>query len=318
MYTSRGCVRSFSSLRFPSLLLLLLNHLARISTRNPTTMATETGFKRIPAELRNQIYEDFIPTCAEHRFIKLDKLDQAACKNPWELALALGLKPFFPLLFASKQILDEALPFCLQTCDLYVRNLSHLEALEEVQYLPTFRKIANHIRALTLDLTPKEKPAPPRIIPASWDDLPPLRTHVEGACKPNLPTAEFTALLEELKNHVPNVSTLHVLLDEPKLHLHEALRLSLPGVEWSSLRLVRVRRADLDREIAAMQIGILLENPHAVWPPYRIPWGLEMDYAFLEHVNEQLAELMSKRVKGDKVVEKAGQERQSSLSDSQR
>jgi hypothetical protein len=141
------------------------------------------GFKRIPAELRNQIYEDFIPTCAEHRFIKLDKLDQAACKNPWELALALGLKPFFPLLFASKQILDEALPFCLQTCDLYVRNLSHLEALEEVQYLPTFRKIANHIRALTLDLTPKEKPAPPRIIPASWDDLPPLRTHVEGACK---------------------------------------------------------------------------------------------------------------------------------------
>jgi hypothetical protein len=71
-----------------------------------TTMSTNWGFKRIPAELRNQIYEDFITNCAEHRFIKLGKLDEAACKTPWELALALGLnKPFFPLLFASKQIM---------------------------------------------------------------------------------------------------------------------------------------------------------------------------------------------------------------------
>jgi hypothetical protein len=284
-------------------------------------MATQMGFNRIPAELRNQIYEDFVTTCAEHRFIKLDKLDKAACKTPWELALALGLKPFFPLLFASKQILDEALPFCLQTCDLYVRDLSHLMALEEVQHLPTFHKIANHIRALTLDLTPKEKPAPPRIIPASWDDLPPLRTHVEGAYKPNPPTAEFTALLEELENLFPNISTLHVLLDEPRLHLHEALRLGLSGVEWPTLREVRVRRADLDREIAVMQSmdpASLFRHPHAVWPPYRIPWGLEMDYAFLELVNEQLAQLMRKKVEGDEVVKELGQERQGSLEKLQR
>jgi hypothetical protein len=131
-------------------------------------MATKWGFKRIPADLRNQIYEDFITTCAEHRFIKLDKLDKAACKTPWELALALGLnKPFFLLLFASKQIIDEALPFYLQTCDVYVHDLSHLRALEEVHHLPTFRKISNHVGALTLDLTTKEKHVPVRIIPTS-------------------------------------------------------------------------------------------------------------------------------------------------------
>jgi hypothetical protein len=35
-----------------------------------------------------------------------------------------------------------------------------------------------------------------------------------------------------------------------------------------------------------------------VWPPQRIPWALDMDLRFLEHVNEQLVEVMRKKGEG--------------------
>jgi hypothetical protein len=280
----------------------------RILTSNPTMMATKTNFMDLPAELRNQIYEDCVSD--KHPIIKLDNLHHIACSNPLRMALALGLKQHFPIIFASKHVLQESLPFCLQACNVYVHAGGHLLRLASLQHLPTFQKTLAHIRALTLDLSTINdavldslvfripSPIVTRMPRVSWqpiiptDDLsPPLILRQRAA---------FTKLLEELRRYFPNVSALQVFLDQDTIRLQGALKTSLPDVAWPSLRAVKVRRPDLECNLAFEHGRMSVFGRHqTVWPAQRIPWALDMDLRFLEHVNEQLAEVMRKKGKGN-------------------
>jgi hypothetical protein len=272
-------------------------------------METSNGFMSLPAELRLHIYEACVSDI--HPIIKLDNLRDIACSNPWRMALALGLKQHFPIIFASKRILQESLPFCLQACNVYVHTEGHLLRLASLQHLPTFQTTLARIGALTLDLSTTNdaaldslvfripSPIASRRPPVSWqpmiptaDLVPPLMVQQRTA---------FTNLLEELRRYFPNASTLQVFLDQNTIRLQGVLQTSLPDVAWPSLRAVKVRRPDLECKLAFERGRPSVFGWHqAVWPPQRIPWALDMDLRFLEHVNEQLVEVMREKGEGNR------------------
>jgi hypothetical protein len=90
-----------------------------------------------------------------------------------------------------------------------------------------------------------------------------------------------------------------VFLDQDTIRLQGVLKTSLSDVAWLSLRAIKVRRPDLECKLAFEHGRMSMFGRHqTVWPPQRIPWALDMDLRFLEHVNEQLAEVMRKKGEG--------------------
>jgi hypothetical protein len=111
----------------------------------------ENELHGLSRRIAHSIYEACVSD--KQPIIRLDNFRYIACSNPWRMALALGLKQHFPIIFASKHILQESLPFCLQACNVYVHTGVHLSRLASLQHLPNFQGTLAHIRALTLDLS---------------------------------------------------------------------------------------------------------------------------------------------------------------------
>lgn len=275
-------------------------------------MPERKGFDDLPAELRNRIYDYSTPTSVEYQIIKLDKLNNNNCKTIHGLALALGLKQLFPLIFACKAIMHEVLPLCLQICDVRLENLVQLDAMEAVLHLNNyFRTFMAHIRTLTLDLT-YEKAA--SFYPALGPPHLPKPLLLRFPCASRLsihalsripeitppPAIEFKKILAELQEYFPNTSTIRVELDDTTLRLQTGLQVSLARMFWPRLSEVKVRRPDLELRLARSEQNIFgTRHVRTFWPPERIPWVIEMDCLYLDTVNEDIVRLLRRNKERD-------------------
>lgn len=271
-------------------------------------MSERKSFNDLPAELRNRIYDYSTPTSVKYQIIKLDKLNKNNCRTIHELASALGLKQIFPLIFASKSIMHEVLPLCLQICDVRLENLAQLDAMKAVWNLDNYFSIfMAHICTLTLDLT-YEKPA--RYYQSLGSPRLPKPLLLRFPCASRMaiialsrtpelipaPSIEFTAMLEELQDYFPNTSTIRVELDATTLRLHTALQVSLACMSWPTLSEVEVRRPDLKLRLARSEQDIFGNRlRRTFWPPERIPWAIQMDGLYLETVNEDIVRVLRRQ-----------------------
>jgi hypothetical protein len=269
-------------------------------------MATKTGFLDLPAELRNQIYQDYISDYEERPVIKPDKLNKAACVSISHLLKALDSEHALDLLLADKQIMDEALPLCLGHCTLHLQDLNQLDALHGVREDMNFQKIGGFVRSLTLGLSwfghGIDRPLDhhPRTLQETRMLVPlPSRPMYWYHSSSGWHAISFRRLLVELKSYFPDVTSITVELDKATLSMQDDLRRGFFSLYWPSVREFKIRRPDLERMSTRTTEPQLFYNRRgvrgAMRPPQLIPWELDMECRFLESVNDELAKDMRKR-----------------------
>jgi hypothetical protein len=271
-------------------------------------MATRTGFLDLPAELRNQIYHDYISSFEDRPAIKPDKLNKAACISIFHLLKALNREHALSLLLTDKQIMHEALPLCLELCTLRLHDLDQLDALRHVRHDMNFQKIGGLVRSLTLDISmfgyglQYPRTYHPGVLRDAKTLIP---LHGTTPCWHLNHTRRaqpryFADLLTELKTYFPNTASITVEVDNKTLTLQHGLRSDFFGFPWPSVCEFKFRRPDLearftrDTEEDVLWSGRVFPSG-GMRPPQAIPWQLEMQCRFLESVNESLAEALCKR-----------------------
>lgn len=285
-------------------------HYARLSIYQRCTiiMATDQaatvpkiGFMNLPPEMRNQIYETSMSDTWDSPVITTEKL---SCRSIFDLVLSLGLHKRFLLLATSKQAMYEALAFCLEKCTLRLENLEQLNAIRAVQHTSTFQQLSARIRSMALDISwyvrgidnpfdhhdhdldqTKTKP----LIPMSGLHL---------RCSSNF----FADLITELVHLFPHIALLSIDLDKTTFPMHKKLRQDILTMPWPTLREVKFRRPDLERQFAEAWEQMVFFNRRsrhqaAVWPPQSVPWNVEMDSYYLEVLNENFEKDMRSKVK---------------------
>lgn len=282
-------------------------------------MATKKGFLDLPAEMRNQIYENYVSTFPERPLIKPQKLDKSTRKTMFTLVMTLGLRQNFPLIFTRKQIMQEVLAYCLGTFALHLRDRDQLEVVRNLQHLSNFNNIEASVRELSLDLSwlgqgivdPQSHSTRTAVATRALLPLPcPYTTHMfayttsgvrvlPGLLSPQ-PSNPFWKLFAELAQYFPNVKSICIELDKWTICLQADLRKCLVDASWPSLRQVRVRRPDLELCLTppAERDVLFPGRRHQLVfrPPQRIPWKVEMEFLFLEEVNDNLAQIMCTRL----------------------
>lgn len=276
---------------------------------NQVATVPKLGFMDLPPEMRNQIYETLISNTWDSPVITTDKLN---CKSTLDLVLSLGLHKRFPLLATSKQFMHEALAFCLEKCTLRLENLNQLNAIRAVRHASTFQQLRANIRSVMLDIswhshsigTPfghhpgdLERNKTKTLIPTS-------RLHLRCACcsRDFSKSTSFADLIAELALLFPDIASLSIDFDKTTFSIHKKLRNDILAMPWPTLRVIKFRRPDLERQLAKATEETLFFNRRsrhqaAVWPPQRVPWQLEMDLGYLEVLNGILQKGMRKKVK---------------------
>ena len=260
-------------------------------------MATRKGFLDLPPELRNQIYKDYISTFKGRPVIKPGNLCKSACKSIGQLVKALNLKHAFPHLFTSKQIMYEALPFCLDICNLRLHDLDDLDAVRSVRHNTSFRSIGANIRYLTLDISwfghgidfPREHHPTALKETKTLVPLPGTLTCWYFPRPYRSQPCTFAKLLAELENYFPNTTSICVEVDRTTLLMQSELKRDLLTTTWPSLRDIKFKRLDLERRVAVMMEGDFLFHPRRSWPRQPIPWELDLESRYIESMNEGLA-----------------------------
>ena len=276
---------------------------------NQVATVPKKGFMDLPPEMRNQIYETLTSDTRDSPVITTDKLN---CKSIFDLVMSLGLRKRFPLLATSKEVMHEALAFCLEKCTLRLENLDQLNAIRAVRHTSTFQQLRANIRSVALDISwyshgignplnyhPRdlEQNKTKTLIPMS-------RLHLRCACCSqdfSKPTS-FADLIAELALLFPNIASLSIDFDKTTFSIHKKLRADILAMPWPTLREVKYRRPDLEHQLAKATEETLFFNRRsrhqpAVWPPQRVPWQLEMDLGYLEVLNEILKKDMRGKIK---------------------
>ena len=110
----------------------------------------------------------------------------------------------------------------------------------------------------------------------------------------------FAYLSAELQRHFPNTEHICIELDKFTTALQFEIKSNLLGMRWPTLREVKFRRPDLERQfISSMRRHVRFHSDtrylSGFWPPQAIPWQIEMDCRFLDSVNEGLEKAMLKK-----------------------
>lgn len=261
-----------------------------MATKQVEMAITKKGFVDMRPEMRNQIYEILTSENWDSPIITTDKLN---CNSIVDLVLSLGLHKRFPLLATSKQIMHEALTFYLERCTLRLENTDQGDAICAARYTPTFQHLSANIHSVHLDLSwyghgidnPRhcrhtgELEQVNALVPLP--DLHPCSYLGRDRSEPTTFSA-FAFLLKRLVILFPNISSLTIDFDKTTLSIHNKLKHVILGTPWPSLRSVKFRRPDLERQFAkatedVMVFGRRGRHQPAVWPPRAVPWQLEMD-----------------------------------------
>ena len=271
--------------------------------------ASKQGFMDLPPEMRNQIYEDLISDTWDSPVITTNKLN---CKSIFNLVLSLGLHKRFPLLATSKQVMHEALAFCLEKCTVRLENLDQLNAICAVRYTSTFQQLSANIRSVALDISwyshgiDNPRDHHPRdldqtktktLIPISG-----LHLRCSCCCQDFSKSTSFADLIAELALLFPNIASLSIDLDKTTFSIHKKFRTDILAMPWPTLREIKIRRPDLERQLTKVTEEMLFFNRRsrhqaAVWPPQRVSWQLEMDFGYLEVLNGILEKDMRRKIK---------------------
>lgn len=275
---------------------------------NQVATVPKKGFMDYPPEMRNQMYVLMSGTW-DSPVITTDKIN---CTSIFDLVLSLGLQKRFPLLATSKQIMHEALVFCVEKCTLRLENLDQLNAIRAVKDTPIFQHFAANIHSVTLDISlyghgidnPRDycfadmdQTKIRSLIPLSMLHL---RCRCHGPDPNNF--RSFADLIAEVALLFPSISSLKIDLDKTTLKVHRILKEDILATPWPSLREVKFQRPDLERQFAKATEQVELFGRHsrhqaAVWPPRAVPWQLEMDCRFMESVNESTERDMRRKIK---------------------
>jgi hypothetical protein len=276
---------------------------------NHVAMVPKLGFLDLPPEMRNQVYETLISDTWDSPMITTDKLN---CNSIFDLVLSLGLHKRFPLLATSKQVMHEALAFCLEKCTLRLENLDQLNAIRAVRHTSTFQQLRANIRSVALDISwyGHSIGTPFGHHPRDLDQtktktlIPMSGLHLRCACcsQDFSKSTSFADLIAELALLFPNIASLSIDFDKTTFSIHKKLRNDILAMPWTTLREIKFRRPDLERQLAKATEEMLFFNHRsrhqaAVWPPQRVPWQLEMDLGYLEVLNGILAKDMRRKVK---------------------
>ncbi|GAB7333533.1 hypothetical protein MBLNU13_g05111t1 [Cladosporium sp. NU13] len=276
---------------------------------NQVSTVPNTGFMDLPPEMRNQIYEPLISDTWDCPVITTEMLN---CKSIFDLVLSLGLQKRFPLLATSKQVMHEALAFCLEKCTLRLENLDQLNAIRAVRHTSTFQQLRATIRSVALDISWYSHGInnPLEYHPRDLDQtkiktlIPMSRLHLRCACcsQDFSKSTSFADLISELALLFPNIASLRIDFDKTTFSIHKKLRNDILAMPWPNLREVKFCRPDLERQLAKVTEQMLFFNRRsrhqaAMWPPQRVPWQLEMDFGYLEVLNEILEKDMLRKVK---------------------
>jgi len=265
----------------------------------------------MPPEMRNMIYETLTSENWDSPIITTEKLN---CDSIVDLVLSLGLHERFPLLATSKQIMHEVLQFYIEKCTLRLENTDQEDAICAVRYTPTFQHLSANIHSVHLDLSwyghgiddprdcrhPGEFEQVNALIPLPRREYP-SAYFGRDSLNPTASTA-FPVLIRQLVTLFPNISSLTIDLDKTTLPMHNMLKRTILNTRWPSLRSVKFRRPDLERQFAKATEEVEFwsrrgRNQAAVWPPRAIPWQLEMECRFLESVNETMEMDMLRKVR---------------------
>lgn len=272
------------------------------------TMVPKKGFMDLPPELRNQIYETYISFYRDRLEITPNELRKDACESTLHLVKALNLEHYFPFLLANKTIMHEAITLCLRTCSLHLQNLDQLEIVRSLRRNPDFQPIADNIRALEINISwyghgiEQTREHTPTVL-NQIQTLIPLtgvqNRHYRPVQNPSRPRS-FAYLSAELQRYFPNTEHICVQLDKFTTAFQFEIKSNLLGMTWPTLREVKFRRPDLERQfVSSMRRHVIFHSDtrHAFgfWPPQAIPWQIEMDCRFLDSVNEGLEKAMLKK-----------------------
>jgi hypothetical protein len=282
-----------------------------MATKLVEMLITKKSFMDMPPEMRNQIYETLNSENWDSPIITTDKLN---CNSIVDLIISLDLHERFPLLATSKQIMHEVLQYYLEKCTLRLENTDQEEAICAARYTPAFQHLSANIHSVHLDLSwyghgidnprdcrhPGEFEQVHALIPL------PRREHPSSyfgrdSMGPRAFTA-FPVLINELVTLFPNITSLTIDLDKTTLPMHNMLKRAILSKRWPSLRSVKFRRPDLERQFAKATEEVEFwsrrgRHQAAVWPPRAIPWQLEMDCRFLASVNETMEVDMLRKVR---------------------
>ena len=276
---------------------------------NQVATVPKLGFMDLPPEMRNLIYGILTSNTWDSPVITTDKLN---CKSIFDLVLSLGLHKYFPLLATCKQVMHEVLAFCLENCTLRVENLDQLNAIRAIRHTSAFQQLRAAIRSVALDISwyshgidnplnyhPRdlEQPKTKTLIPMS-------RLHLRCSCcsQDFFRSTSFVDLIAELALLFPNITSLSIDFDKTTFSVHKKFRNDILAMPWPTLREIKFRRPDLERQSANATEQALFFNCRsryqaAVWPPQRVPWQLEMDFGYLEVLNEILEKDMRRKIK---------------------
>lgn len=272
------------------------------------TKAPKKGFMDLPPELRNQIYETFVSFYTDRLRITPNELSKDACQSILHLVKALNLKHYFPFLLANKRIMHEAITLCLRTCSLHLQNLDQLNVVRTLRRNSDFQPIANNIRALELNISwyghgiEQTREHTPTVLNGIQTLIPLTgvqNRHYRPLQNPSRPRS-FAYLSEELRRYFPNTEHICIQLDKFTTALQFEIKSNLLGITRPTLRGVKFRRPDLERQfVSSMRRHVIFHSDtrHAsgFWPPQAIPWQIEMDCRFLDSVNEGLEKAMLKK-----------------------
>ena len=272
-----------------------------MATKLVEMLITKKCFMDMPPEMRNMIYETLTSENWDSPIITTEKLN---CDSIVDLVLSLDLHKRFPLLATSKQIMHEVLQFYLEECTLRLENTDQEDAICAVRYTPTFQHLSANIHSVHLDLSwyghgienprhcrhPGEFEQVNALIPLPRE----YRCSYLGrdSSGPTASTA-FPFLIKQLVLLFPNISSLTIDLDKTALPMHSMLKRAILNKRWPSLRSVKSRRPDLERQFAKATEEVVVfgrrgRHQAVVWPLQAVPWQLEMDCRFLETVNKNL------------------------------
>lgn len=276
---------------------------------NQVATVPQKGFMDYPPEMRNQMYETLISNTWDSPVITTDRIN---CTSIFDLVLSLGLQKRFPLLATSKQVMHEALVFCVEKCTLRLENLDQLNAIRAVKDTAIFKHFAANTHSVALDISlyghgiddPRnyhfadmDQTKIRSLIPLSMLHL---RCRCHGPDPSNL--RSFADLIAEVAILFPSISSLKIDLDKTTLGVHKIFKEDILALPWPTLREVKFQRPDLERQFAEATEQMVLFGRHnrhqaAVWPPRAVPWVLEMDCRFMESVNEYMEMDMRRKIK---------------------
>lgn len=275
-------------------------------------MSASRTFLTLPGELRNHIYEYCIfPSLGNgHNTVEVWKILRRGneLKDEPAFNLALAFAQTCPILFAKKSIMLEALSFCLDACTFDFRRMQTHSIMVWQSY--NFSELARQIRSVSIDSS----------------------HYLTANNRIPIPTS-FEKTLSAFQRAFPKIEKLCVFLDEngAKPSMTAALKKSFANMHWPTLRKITIRRQDLEArargerrpqlfnelfDLSSMdEVRSVLHTPPAYafgpWysnslynpfiPPlgmhmrrWALSWSLEMDFLWLERLNEDVDEILRK------------------------